>query len=93
MDQDLVHVRYMVDDVDAAVAFYTAHFGFTQLSSAAPAFADVVRGKLRLLVSGRTTPPADRCRTAASLAPAGGIASTCWWTTSRPMWTGCARPA
>ncbi len=55
MDQDLVHVRYMVDDVDAAVAFYTAHFGFTQLSSAAPAFADVVRGKLRLLLSGRTS--------------------------------------
>ncbi len=55
MDQDLVHVRYMVDDVDAAVAFYTTHLGFTQLSSAAPAFADVVRGKLRLLLSGRTS--------------------------------------
>jgi catechol 2,3-dioxygenase-like lactoylglutathione lyase family enzyme len=42
----------MVDDVDAAVAFYTNHFGFTVLSSAAPAFADVVRGRLRLLLSG-----------------------------------------
>ncbi|SRR6266550_2737777 len=42
----------MVDDVDAAVAFYTKHFGFALLSSAAPAFADVTRGELRLLLSG-----------------------------------------
>src|SRR3954467_15346254 len=42
----------MVDDVEAAVAFYTAHFGFTVRSNAAPAFADVVRGNLRLLLSG-----------------------------------------
>jgi len=47
-----VNVRYMVDDVEAAVAFYTTHLGFTLLSSAAPAFADVVRGDLRLLLSG-----------------------------------------
>src|SRR6266705_1152846 len=45
----------MVDDVDAAVGFYTTYLGFTQMSSAAPAFADVVRGKLRLLLSGRTS--------------------------------------
>jgi catechol 2,3-dioxygenase-like lactoylglutathione lyase family enzyme len=44
----IVSVRYIVDDVDAAVAFYTAHFGFDVLSSAAPAFADVIRGNLRL---------------------------------------------
>jgi catechol 2,3-dioxygenase-like lactoylglutathione lyase family enzyme len=48
-DDDLVNVRYMVDDVDAAIAFYTAHFGFTVLSNAAPAFADVVRGQQILL--------------------------------------------
>ena len=52
MPDDLVHVRYMVDDVDDAVAFYTDHFGFTLRSSAAPAFADVVRGNLRLLLAG-----------------------------------------
>jgi catechol 2,3-dioxygenase-like lactoylglutathione lyase family enzyme len=52
MPEDLVSVRYMVDDVDAAVAFYTTHFGFTLRTSAAPAFADVVRGRLRLLLSG-----------------------------------------
>jgi len=50
-----VNVRYMVDDVDAAVAFYTTHLGFTLLSSAAPAFADVTRGDLRLLLSGATS--------------------------------------
>ncbi len=48
----LVHVRYLVDDVGAAVAFYTGHFGFTLRTDAAPAFADVVRGNLRLLLSG-----------------------------------------
>ena len=52
MPEDLVHVRYMVDDVDAAVDFYTRHFDFELLSNAAPAFADVVRGRLRLLLSG-----------------------------------------
>ncbi|OLT36935.1 glyoxalase [Actinomadura sp. CNU-125] len=48
-------VRYLVDDVQAAVDFYTAHLGFTVGFSAAPAFADVVRGPLRLLLSGRTS--------------------------------------
>ena len=52
MTEDLAHVRYLVDDVQAAVDFYTTHLGFTLLSSAAPAFADVVRGPLRLLLSG-----------------------------------------
>jgi catechol 2,3-dioxygenase-like lactoylglutathione lyase family enzyme len=49
---ETVNVRYMVDDVDDAVAFYTNHFGFEVRTSAAPAFADVVRGNLRLLLSG-----------------------------------------
>src|SRR5436309_12180425 len=42
----------MVDDVERAVAFYTTNLGFTVRSNAAPAFADVVRGPLRLLLSG-----------------------------------------
>ncbi len=50
--EQTVHVRYMVDDVAAAVDFYTTHFGFQVLSSALPAFADVSRGNLRLLLSG-----------------------------------------
>src|ERR671911_20897 len=45
----------MVDDVEEAVDFYTAHFGFTVNTSFAPAFADVVRGNLRLLLSGPTS--------------------------------------
>jgi predicted enzyme related to lactoylglutathione lyase len=55
MPDELVSVRYMVDNVENAVAFYTTHFGFTLRSSAAPAFADVVRGNLRLLLSGPTS--------------------------------------
>ena len=65
-------VRYIVDDVQAAIDFYTTHLGFTLNTSAAPAFADVVRGPLRLLLSGpassgaRATPddatPAGRNR-------------------------------
>src|SRR4051812_11619911 len=51
----MVNVRYMVDDVDASIAFYTTHLGFSLLSSAAPAFAEVSRGELRLLLSGPTS--------------------------------------
>jgi catechol 2,3-dioxygenase-like lactoylglutathione lyase family enzyme len=47
-----VNVRYMVDDVAEAVDFYTTHFGFEPLTNAAPAFADVAKGNLRLLLSG-----------------------------------------
>lgn len=48
---EVVNVRYMVDDVADAVAFYTEHLGFRVLNSF-PAFADVARGNLRLLLSG-----------------------------------------
>lgn len=64
----LASVRYLVDDVEAAVDFYTTHLGFTLRSNPAPAFADVVRGPLRLLLSGpsssgaRATP--DDCSAA-----------------------------
>src|ERR671929_2197497 len=49
---ELVSVRYMVDDVDESVAFYTKLLGFELLTNAAPAFADVKRGNLRLLLAG-----------------------------------------
>jgi predicted enzyme related to lactoylglutathione lyase len=55
MPDDLVNVRYMVDDVENAVAFYADHFAFAVRTNAAPAFADVVRGNLRLLLSGPTS--------------------------------------
>jgi catechol 2,3-dioxygenase-like lactoylglutathione lyase family enzyme len=50
--KNLVSVRYIVDDVQAAIDFYTTHLEFTLRSSAAPAFAEVTRGNLRLLLSG-----------------------------------------
>jgi catechol 2,3-dioxygenase-like lactoylglutathione lyase family enzyme len=56
MPDDLVNVRYMVDDVQESIDFYTEHFGFDLRSSAAPAFADIVRGRLRLLLAGPKTP-------------------------------------
>ena len=51
-NNETVNVRYMVDDVDDAVAFYTSMLDFHLLTSAAPAFADVQRGNLRLLLAG-----------------------------------------
>ena len=51
----MVNVRYMVDDVEAAVAFYTTHLGFALISKTLPAFADVALGGLRLLLSGPTS--------------------------------------
>jgi len=62
-DDNVVTVRYIVDDVPAAVDFYTTHLGFTLGTAHLPAFADVFRGRLRLLLSGpgssgaRATPP------------------------------------
>jgi len=65
---DLVNARYMVDDVQASIDFYTQHFGFELRSSAAPAFADVVRGRLRLPLAGPESSPGrpmpDGCKPA-----------------------------
>jgi catechol 2,3-dioxygenase-like lactoylglutathione lyase family enzyme len=55
MSDTTVNVRYMVDDVEAAIKWYTTHLGFSVLSNYAPAFADVQRGALRLLLSGPTS--------------------------------------
>jgi predicted enzyme related to lactoylglutathione lyase len=51
-NDEIVSVRYMVDDVEESIAFYTKLLGFELLTSASPAFADVKRGNLRLLLSG-----------------------------------------
>ena len=51
-NDDTVSVRYMVDDVEKSIAFYTDRLGFEVLTSFPPAFADVQRGNLRLLLSG-----------------------------------------
>ena len=55
MSDQTVSVRYMVDDVEESIGFYARHFGFEVESDFAPAFAEVVRGNLRLLLSGPTS--------------------------------------
>jgi len=52
MAENSVSFRYIVDDVAVALAFYTAHLGFSVEQDARPAFASVTRGALRLLLSG-----------------------------------------
>ncbi len=52
---EMVNVRYMVTDVDEAVTFYTEILDFDVLNNFAPAFADIARGNLRLLLSGPTS--------------------------------------
>jgi catechol 2,3-dioxygenase-like lactoylglutathione lyase family enzyme len=54
-NDEMVNVRYMVEDVDEAIAFYTKLLGFELLTSASPAFADVKLGNLRLLLAGPTS--------------------------------------
>ena len=44
-------VRYIVDDVDAAIEFYCGHLGFSELMHPAETFAMLVRGDLRLALS------------------------------------------
>jgi catechol 2,3-dioxygenase-like lactoylglutathione lyase family enzyme len=55
MSETTVNVRYMVDDVEIAIEWYAKHLGFSLLSNQAPAFADIKRGSLRLLLSGPTS--------------------------------------
>ena len=55
MHDGQVSVRYMVDDVDEAADFYTRHFGFDLGYQALPAFAEVLKGNLRLLLAGPTS--------------------------------------
>src|SRR5689334_2126514 len=52
MDKSKATVRYMIDDVAAAITFYTTYLDFEVESEALPAFAAVTRGPLRLLLSG-----------------------------------------
>jgi catechol 2,3-dioxygenase-like lactoylglutathione lyase family enzyme len=68
---EMVSVRYMVDDVDAAIEFYTKHLDFEVGTSAAPAFADVTRGNLRLLLSGPASSAGRPMPDGATPAPGG----------------------
>ncbi len=51
-----ISVRYIVDDVDAAIEFYTNHLGFSVTAHPAPSFAILAKGDLRLLMNGTTGP-------------------------------------
>ena len=68
---ELGSVRYLVDDVDKAIDFYTTHLGFTVGINAAPAFAEVLRGPLRLLLSGPTSSGARPMPDGATPTPGG----------------------
>jgi len=68
---DMVSVRYMVDDVEEAVAFYTKFLGFEVLSSFGPAVANVARGQLRLILSGPTSSAARPMPDGAKPGPGG----------------------
>jgi catechol 2,3-dioxygenase-like lactoylglutathione lyase family enzyme len=52
---ETANVRYMVDDVQTAIDWYVKHLSFSLRSNHAPAFADITRGALRLLLSGPTS--------------------------------------
>jgi catechol 2,3-dioxygenase-like lactoylglutathione lyase family enzyme len=66
-----VNVRYIVDDVTEAAQFYTDHLGFTVVTDAAPAFAAVHRGDLRLLLSGAASSGARAMPDGRTPAPGG----------------------
>jgi catechol 2,3-dioxygenase-like lactoylglutathione lyase family enzyme len=68
--REMVSVRYMVDDVEKAVGFYTKFLGFEVLNSF-PAFADVARGNLRLLISGPASSAARPMKDGAKPGPGG----------------------
>ena len=53
VSSSFVSVRYMIDDVDEAIEYYTKHLGFAIQQNASPAFASVTRGNLRLILSGK----------------------------------------
>src|SRR5262245_60761865 len=88
----IVSVRYMINDVDAAVAFYTKYLGFTLEQNSAPAFASVVRGNLRLLLSGEKSSGRQPLPDGTKPYPVVGIAFTCRCPTSKRRWHGLRRP-
>ena len=90
-----VSVRYIVDDVDAAIAFYTRHLGFDEVMHPAPTFAMLARGDLRLVLSapsGGRAAAGRRCPTVRGPSPAAGTASRSRSPTS-PPWSTTLRTA
>ena len=81
---DTVSVRYMVDDVQAAVDFYTGHLGFALRFSAVPAFADVSRGNLRLLLAGPASSAGRPMPDGRKPGPGGFAAGPARWSAGPP---------
>lgn len=71
MAETIVNVRYIIDDVPAAIAFYIEHLGFTLETDASPAFAMMARGALRLALSGPKSSGARAMPTGDKPAPGG----------------------
>ena len=71
INDSMVNVRYLVDDVQASIDFYTTHFGFAVNTAFPPAFADVTRGHLRLLLAGPTSSAARPMPDGTKPAPGG----------------------
>ena len=78
----MAYVRYLVNDVQKAVDFYSAHFDFTVQQQFGPAMAILKRGDLTLWLAGPHASASGRCRTDASLSQGAGIGS--WW--KLPIW-------
>ena len=93
MTSETVNVRYMVSDVEAAVAWYTQHLGFKVLSTHAPAFADVQRGALRLLLSGPASSAGRPMPDGAQPAAGGGTVFTSSSTIFQPKSRDCGLEA
>ena len=74
----IVNVRYMIDDVGTAVAFYTNHLDFTLEQDFAPAFASVTRGNLRLLLSGEKSSGRGPMKDATKPVPGGWNRISLW---------------
>jgi len=73
-------VRYLVDDVDRAVKFYTTVLGFSPGERWGKAFATVALGDVTLWLSGPEAPPRGRCPTGGSPPREDG---TAWWSRCR----------
>jgi catechol 2,3-dioxygenase-like lactoylglutathione lyase family enzyme len=90
-----VNVRYIVDDVDAAIAFYCQQLGFREEMHPAPAFAMLSRGDLRLVLSAPGGGPvvARPCPTAGCPSPEAGTGSSLRCLISPPPSRRCATTA
>jgi hypothetical protein len=92
VSRDTVHVRYMVDDVEAADRLLYTHFGFELLTNQAPAFADVSEESPPAAQRAGELGPRARCLTVEQPLPGGWNASTFWSKILRAKWSACGRP-